>query len=91
MRYWLHLFQLLPDFQRRGLLAERDHGSGHSGHGVLLELIIHIMKNSRLFILYGASKGLYFEWKKRNDKGNERIGENILYMDFKFLDGKIWI
>ena len=29
-----------------------------------LELIIHIMKNSRLFILYGASKGLYFEWKK---------------------------
>ena len=28
------------------------------------ELIIHIMKNSRLFILYGASKGLYFEWKK---------------------------
>ena len=25
------------------------------------ELIIHIMKNSRLFILYGASKGLYFE------------------------------
>ena len=28
------------------------------------ELIIHIMKNSRLFILYGASKGWYFEWKK---------------------------
>ena len=25
------------------------------------ELNIHIMKNSRLFILYGASKGLYFE------------------------------
>ena len=50
------------------------------------ELIIHIMKNSRLFILYG-----YFEWKKKNNKGNERIEKNILYMDFKFLDGKIWI
>ena len=49
------------------------------------------MKNSRLFILYGASKGWYFEWKKSNNKGNERIEENILYMDFKFLDGKIWI
>ena len=49
------------------------------------------MKNSRLFILYGASKGLDFEWKKRNNEGNERIEENILYMDFKFLDGKIWI
>ena len=29
--------------------------------------------------------------KKRNNKGNERIEENILYMDFKFLYGKIWI
>ena len=58
---------------------------------VLKELIIHIMKIGRLFILYGASKGWYFEWKKRNNKGNERIEENILYMDFKFLDGKIWI
>ena len=34
------------------------------GLGEFIELIIHIMKNSRLFILYGASKGLYFEWKK---------------------------
>ena len=63
----------------------------NSGGKLVSELIIHIMKNSRLFILYGASKGWYFEWKKRNNKGNERIEENILYMDFKFLDGKIWI
>ena len=59
--------------------------------GLKGELIIHLMKNIRLFILDGASKGWYFEWKKSKNRGNERIEENILYMDFKFLDGKIWI
>ena len=29
--------------------------------------------------------------KNRNNKGNKSLEENILYMDFKFLDGKIWI
>ena len=34
---------------------------------------------------------VYIFSEERNNKGNERIGENILYKDFKFLDGKIWI
>ena len=29
--------------------------------------------------------------KNRNNKGNESLEENILYMDFKFLYGQIWI
>ena len=29
--------------------------------------------------------------KSRNNKGNKTKEENILYMDFKFLYGKIWI
>ena len=29
--------------------------------------------------------------ENRNNKGNESLEENILYMDFKFLYGQIWI
>ena len=43
------------------------------------------------FLFYMELPKVYILSEKRNNKGNERIGENILYKDFKFLDGKIWI
>ena len=57
VRYWLHLFHLVPVFQRHGLLAHRDHGSNQSGQ--LVRVFSLVMAIVAVVIVQGSSYKLH--------------------------------